>query len=87
MARVFTGSQAAKAKLVDNIGGLRETELAAASAVGIRGEPDVVEYSRKHFLETVFGGENDDSSSALQKAVGRELIDGLRRDGSGSPLR
>ncbi len=48
--RVFTGSQAMKAKLVDEIGGLRETELAVAKAVGIKGEPDIVEYGRKGFL-------------------------------------
>lgn len=72
--RVFTGRQALKVKLVDEIGGLHETTRAAARAAGMTGEPKVVEYGRKGFFETLFGSESERANSELERQLGREMI-------------
>ena len=54
--RILTGSQAVKLGLVDKLGGLRETTLAAARAGGMKGEPKVVEYEERRWLDVLFGG-------------------------------
>ena len=58
--RIFTGRQAKEAKLVDELGNLDDAIQLAADAVGIEGEPKVVE-PRRHFsvrelLESQFTG-------------------------------
>ncbi|NLN74786.1 MAG: signal peptide peptidase SppA [Armatimonadetes bacterium] len=80
--RVFTGNQAKQNKLVDEIGGMRETVLAAAKAGGIKGEPKVVEYQRRLSLSDIWSGE----SEAMERVVTRHLIDQLTKN-SGSGLR
>ncbi len=44
--RIYTGSQAEKNGLVDQVGGQREAIKLAAELAGIKGEPRVVEYSK-----------------------------------------
>ncbi len=85
--RVFTGSQAIKVKLVDEIGGLHETVRAAAKAGGIHGEPDVVEYRRRSSFSDIFGAESERANSEAERAIGKQMIDQLLNGkGSGSGL-
>ncbi len=74
--RIFTGEQAVKLKLIDEIGGLRETTLAAAMAGGIKREPRVVEYGRGGFWSSVFGGD-EEALSQLEQTVVREMLNTL----------
>ncbi|MGQ9454965.1 MAG: signal peptide peptidase SppA [Armatimonadota bacterium] len=53
--RLLTGEQAMKAKLVDSLGGLQEATNQLARDVGIKGEPEVVEYGRKGILGLLLG--------------------------------
>ena len=58
--RIFTGRQAKEAKLVDELGNLDDAIQLAADAVGIEGEPKVVEprrrFSVRDLLESQFAG-------------------------------
>ncbi|MBH0187855.1 MAG: signal peptide peptidase SppA [Nitrospira sp.] len=58
--RIFTGRQAKEAKLVDELGNLDDAIQMAADAVGIEGEPKVVEprrrFSVRDLLESQFTG-------------------------------
>jgi protease-4 len=78
--RVVTGEQAVKAKLVDEIGGLQDATAAIASVVGIRGEPDVVEYGRRGLIESILGADSETSSS-------RGVLDQLLRREAGLNVR
>lgn len=76
--RIFTGSQALRHKLVDEIGGLRDATLAASRAGGIPGEPRVVEYGRRSLFETIFGMQSERALSGLaEDAVRRKLLERL----------
>lgn len=75
--RVLTGTQAVKAKLVDRIGGMRDTIKAAALAAGIKGEPRVVEYKKRRSIYDIFGTEADRAASEAERALGKQLIDQL----------
>ncbi|MCE5200210.1 MAG: signal peptide peptidase SppA [Armatimonadota bacterium] len=77
--RVFTGDQARALRLVDNIGGLHETVMAAAKAVGIKGRPKVIEYGRKGFLGEFLGSEQSHASGELERALGRQALDMLQQ--------
>lgn len=44
--RIYTGAQAKRLGLVDELGGLSDAVRLAAKLAGIKGEPEVVEYSR-----------------------------------------
>jgi protease-4 len=78
--RVFTGDQAIKLKLVDQIGGLHETVNAAARAGGISGTPKVVEYGRKGFLQNLLGGEASKASGELDAALTRRALEYILRN-------
>lgn len=58
--RIFTGRQAKEAKLVDELGNLDDAIQLAADAVGIEGEPKIVEprrrFSVRELLESQFTG-------------------------------
>lgn len=54
--RVYTGRQALKLKLVDDLGNLRYAIRSAASMAHLKGEVSVVEYGRLGFFEALFGG-------------------------------
>lgn len=82
--RVLTGTQAVRAKLVDRIGGLRETVRAAAKKGGIRDEPRVVEYRKRTAFSDLFGAESERLSGDAERAIGKQLIDQLV-NGKGSP--
>ncbi|MCX6345471.1 MAG: signal peptide peptidase SppA [Armatimonadetes bacterium] len=71
--RIYTGTQALKVNLIDNIGGLHETIAAAAKAAGIKGEPKVQEYGKKGFIELLSGG-SESASDRLSDVAQRELI-------------
>ncbi|MEN6356305.1 MAG: signal peptide peptidase SppA [Armatimonadota bacterium] len=78
--RIFTGDQALKVKLVDEIGGLHETVRAAAKAGGIKGAPKVVEYGRKGFLQSLLGGDSSKASAELDSAVTRKALELILRN-------
>lgn len=48
--RIFTGSQAKRLGLVDDLGGLQEAIRIAAKLADIKGEPEVIEYRSSSFL-------------------------------------
>jgi len=75
--RVLTGTQAMKAKLVDSIGGMRDTIKAAAQAAGIKGEPKVVEYKRRRSIYDIFGTQTDRAVSDAERALGKHVIERL----------
>ena len=75
--RVFTGSQARKLKLVDEIGGQYQAVKAAAVAGGIKGKPTVIEYRKAGWFESVFG--TSGASAGVERAMDRELLDRLIR--------
>jgi len=53
--QVYTGEQALKLKLVDELGGLGPAVLAIGRRAGIRGKPEVVEYRRRSLMDVMFG--------------------------------
>lgn len=55
--RIFSGNQAKKAGLVDDIGDLEYAISAAAEMAGIKGEPEVVSKKEKHALLELLKGE------------------------------
>ena len=77
--RVFTGTQALKLKLVDEIGGLHETVAAAARAGGIVGIPKVVEYRKRGWLAAILGAES--AGTGVEKALFEALFERLLRQG------
>lgn len=83
--RIFTGDQALKVKLVDEIGGLHETVAAAAKAGGITGTPKVVEYGRKGLLQSILGGESSRASAELDSAAMRRALELLLRNQETTP--
>lgn len=78
--RILTGDQALKVKLVDKIGGMQETVMAAAKAGGIKGAPNVVEYGRKRFLQSLLSGESSKASVELNDALTRKALETLLRN-------
>lgn len=61
--RIFSGSQARSAKLVDELGSLQDAIDEAAKLAKIEGRPKVVypEKPRRRFIEWLFSGDGDDS--------------------------
>ncbi len=82
--RILTGTQAIKVKLVDRIGGMRDTIKAAAVAGGIKGEPKVVDYKRRTSIYDIFETESEQFSSEAKRAIGRQLIDQLMNNSNNS---
>jgi protease IV len=68
--RVFTGLQAKKLGLVDEIGGLQDVKMATAKMAGIKGEPKVTEYD-KGFWDAI--GASSDTDSESLKVDGKDL--------------
>jgi protease-4 len=60
--RIFTGRQAKKLGLVDEIGGLQQAKMGTAKLAGISGEPKIVEYD-KGFWESLGAGSDADSEA------------------------
>ena len=81
--RVFTGTQALKLKLVDKIGGLHETVIAAAAAAGIKGTPNLVEYRKEGWLESILGAEEStEVGRRVEDAMLRRLMDSVLSEDS-----
>ena len=80
--RVYTGEQAKKNMLVDELGGLHAAIAAAAKKGGINGEPSVVEVGGGKGLSGLFGastfsGEISTAANAAGDQLGRALAKGL----------
>lgn len=54
--RVFTGRQAKRLKLVDELGDLQDAIRLAGALAGIKGEPDVVMKKERHPIYDILGG-------------------------------
>jgi protease IV len=72
--RIFSGSQAKAAKLVDEIGTLQDAVVEAAKLAGIKGEPDVVypERRSRRWLEYLLedaGRDEADGESAVARLL------------------
>lgn len=87
--RVFTGRQALKLKLVDNIGSLEDTFKAAAADAGIKGSYSVVEYEeRRGFFDALFGDSSESLPSWLRQSAGlREFAQKLLKSDSHLEMR
>jgi protease-4 len=78
--RVFTGRQAKKLKLVDELGGFEAAVAAAGKLAGVSGEPSL-EYPRRErrLLQSLMGGEEeveslfDGAVAKLSQALGASL--------------
>ena len=53
--QVYTGEQALKLKLVDELGGMRPAALALARKAGITGEPQLREFRKRGLMDVLFG--------------------------------
>jgi len=83
--RVYTGEQAKKNLLVDELGGLHAAIAAAAKKGGINGEPDVVAIGGGKGLSGLFGastfsGEISTAANAAGDQLGRALAKGLMQE-------
>jgi protease-4 len=79
--RLFTGNQALKLKLVDEIGGLRDATRAAARRVGITGEPELVEYRRKGLFDMLMSSSSEATANRLQEEAARRMAEEILRRG------
>lgn len=76
--RVYTGEQAKKNLLVDELGGLHAAVMAAAKAGGISGKPAVIEMGGGQGIVSLFSAETlSGSISAASNQFGRALAQGL----------
>jgi len=66
--QIYTGRQALKLGLVDELGGMRPAVRALAKRVGIVGAPKVVEFRRRSLMDVLFGDVN--ASAPRQAAKG-----------------
>lgn len=55
--RLLTGEQALRAKLVDSLGGMQDAIRELAKSVGLKEEPEVVEYGRRGLLGSMLSGD------------------------------
>jgi protease-4 len=79
--RVYTGEQAKKNLLIDELGGLHAAIAAAAKKGGINGEPDVVELGGGKGLGSLFGSASFSGGiSAAGNELGRALAKGLTQE-------
>lgn len=74
--KIYTGSKAKDLKLVDDVGGRDYAIKKAAELGGIKGEPNVVTYGRKTFLEEFLGKGAANFGYGFGKALteSRELL-------------
>jgi protease IV len=75
--RVFSGNQAKAAKLVDELGTLKEAIAEAGKMAGIKGEPKVI-YPGKHrkrFVEMLFDEATDDEDAEESRSFVSGILD------------
>jgi protease IV len=82
--RVFSGNQAKKLKLIDEIGGLNDTIKAAAIDGGISGEPKVRNYTSNSIFNAFLG---DVDSETISKLGTKMIKDALESDSNLSGLK
>lgn len=73
--RIYTGDQALKIKLIDKVADFSTTIKDAAKAGGLKGEPEVIEYKRKGFLDTILGSDAEEASAHVKEAAARKLFE------------
>jgi protease-4 len=83
--RVYTGEQARKNMLIDELGGLHAAVMAAAQKGGINGEPEVEDMGGGKGLGSVFGAKTFSSgiaetANAAGDQLGRALARGLMQE-------
>ena len=76
--QVYTGEQALKLKLVDELGGLRPAVYAVARRAGIKGEPVVKEY-RRRLLDVLLGDVSTSQSQGMKGILYDRLADLITR--------
>ena len=77
--QVYTGQQALKLKLVDELGGLRPAVLAVAKEAGIKGKPQVVEFRRRTLFDYLLGDVNAAQSAGMKGLLYDRLADLVTR--------
>lgn len=86
--RIFSGAQAKRAKLVDELGTLQDAINDAAKQAGIKGKPNVLKPAqpRRKFIEMLFDDRDEEESEASAPGAGwiTRAIRGLGE--SGSPI-
>ncbi len=79
--RIFSGAQAKKAKLVDELGSLQDAIDEAGRQAKIEGRPKVIypEKQRQNFIEWLLSGDGEDSESEAQGAIVSGIQEVMRR--------
>jgi len=83
--RIFTGRQALKVGLVDELGGFQQALESAAKRGGIRGKPRRIEYGPRNLFDLLFGRTdyemalNAAARNLLARQAAKELSDAMLR--------
>lgn len=80
--RIFSGNQAKKAKLVDELGSLQDAANEAAKLAGIKGKPHVIypEKKRRSVLDLLLDqGQEDAESDSAEGKLGSGLLGQIER--------
>jgi protease-4 len=72
--RIYTGEQAKKNGLVDELGGFREALEGTAKLAGIKGPPTYKKYGAPSLLKMLLGSRPGSQSQALQVAIPGGLL-------------
>ncbi len=79
--RIYTGEEAQRVGLVDELGGLKTAIHLAAREGGIKGEPEVVSYDTSSFVDLLMNG----LSKGLRGFMTRSISDALQSTFAQSP--
>jgi len=77
--QVYTGEQALKLKLVDELGGLAPAVRALGRRVGIEGKPKVVEFRSRSLMDILFGDVSTSSARGWRGLLYDRMADALTR--------
>jgi protease-4 len=81
--RIFSGTQAKAAKLVDELGGIEDAVLEAGRLAGISGRPKVITDEKKknpfEFLEDLADLDGDDEESSGSRSSGSRIVGALQK--------
>lgn len=73
--RVFSGNQAKKLKLIDEIGGLNDTIKEAAKLGGISGEPKVKNYTSRSLFSSLIGDVDSETISKIGVKIIKDTLE------------
>jgi protease-4 len=81
--RIFSGTQAKAAKLVDELGGIEDAILEAGKLAGITGRPKVITDEKKHrpfeILEDLANLDGDDEEGSSSRSPSSRIVGALQK--------